>query len=94
MSFILNVEMYGIPQNIARQYKTAVDLEDGATLKDVVLALKRRIPALDGPVICQGQDQLTESYSFIVNGQSQPGESNIRIKPDDRVVLVLLATGG
>jgi hypothetical protein len=92
--FTLNVEMYGIPQNITRQYKTAVDLQDEARLKDVVLALKLEIPALEGPVICQGQDRLIESYAFIVNGQSQPEDSNIRIQRNDRIVLVLLATGG
>jgi hypothetical protein len=92
--FTLNIEMYGIPQNIIQQYKTAVDLEDGAGLKDVVRALKLKFPALEGPVICQGQDQLIESYSFIVNGQSQAGDSNVRIQPNDRVVLVLMATGG
>jgi|WetSurMetagenome_2_1015567.scaffolds.fasta_scaffold476422_2 hypothetical protein len=92
--FTLNVEMYGIPQNITQQYKTVVDLEDESGLKDVVRALKRQIPALEGPVISQGQDQLIESYSFIVNGQSQPGDSDVRIQPNDRVVLVLMATGG
>jgi hypothetical protein len=92
--FTLGIEMYGIPQNITRQYKMAVDLQDEASLKDVVLALKRQIPALEGPVICPGQDRLNEEYTFIVNGQSQPGESNIRIQRNDRIVLVLMATGG
>jgi hypothetical protein len=92
--YTLQVEMYGIPQNITQQYKTAVDLEDGAGLKDVIQALKRQVPALEGPVICQAQDRLTEAYSFIINGQSQPGDGNIRIQPNDRIVLVLMATGG
>ncbi|MBN1190476.1 MAG: MoaD/ThiS family protein [Dehalococcoidales bacterium] len=92
--FTLNVEMYGIPQKITQQYKTSVNLEDEAGLKDVVQALKRKIPALEGPVISRGQDRLTEEYSFIINGRSLPGDSNIKIRPDDRIVLVLLATGG
>ncbi len=92
--FSLNVEMYGIPQDITQQYKTAVELDDNSGLKDVIRALKRRLPALEGQVICRGRNELIENYSFIVNGQSQPGDSNIRIQPGDRVVLVLMATGG
>jgi hypothetical protein len=92
--FSLNIEMYGIPENITLQNKVAVDLADEASLKEVVVALKRKIPALEGTVICQGQDLLLEEYSFIINGQSHPGDSNIRIKRNDRIVLVLMATGG
>lgn len=92
--FRINIEMYGVPQNITPHYKTAVELEDEASLSDVLRALKRQIPALEGTVICQGQDCLVENYAFIINGQSQPEDSNVHIKPDDRIVLVLMATGG
>lgn len=92
--FSVNIEMYGIPQNITQQNKMAVDLEDEAGLREVVLALKRQIPALEGPVICEGQDSLIENYAFIINGQSQPSDSNVRIQRNDRIVLVLMATGG
>jgi hypothetical protein len=92
--FTLNIEMYGIPQNITRQIKVAVELDDEAGLKNVVAALKRQLPALEGPVICQGQDRLVEEYAFLVNGQSQTEDSIIRIQPNDRIVVVLMAMGG
>jgi hypothetical protein len=92
--FKLIVEMFGLPQKISQEGKVEIQLRDNASLKEVVTALKRKIPDLEGPVIRQGQDELVENYAFIVNGQFQAGDSNLRIRPDDRTVLVLLATGG
>jgi hypothetical protein len=92
--FEVNVEMYGLPHNITQQNKIAVKLKDEASLKDIVAALKQKIPELEGQVIQRGQDQLIENYSFIVNGQFQPFDSGHRIQQNDRIVLVLLATGG
>ncbi len=92
--FTVNIEMYGVPQSVTQQYKTRLDLEDGASLQDVIQALKQKMPAMEGSVIYQGQDRLIENFSFIVNGQSQPEDSDIRIQPNDRIVLVLMATGG
>jgi len=86
--------MYGIPQEITRQYKIEVELQDRADLEGLVLALKKKLPDLEGPVISRGQTRLTEQFSFIINGQSQPPESSISLHPNDRVVLVLMATGG
>jgi len=90
----INIEMYGIPQNISQESKITIEIEAKATLKDVVAALRRKIPALEGPVIMQGHNRLTENYTFIINGQFQPGDTDLSIQPDDRIVLVLLATGG
>jgi hypothetical protein len=88
------IEMYGIPQNITQQNKVELELKDEAILKDIVMALKQKIPELEGPVIQHEQGRLIESYAFIVNGQFQLGDSNVRIHHNDRVVLVLLAMGG
>jgi hypothetical protein len=88
------VEMFGLPPKISQEGKVEIDLLDNASLKDVVKALKQKIPALEGPVIRQGQDELIENYAFIVNGQFQPGDGSLRVRTNDRIVLVLLATGG
>jgi hypothetical protein len=92
--FEVNIEMYGLPHNITQQNKIVVLVKDEASLKDIVAALKQKIPALEGQVIQREQDQLIENYTFIVNGQFQPGDGGYRIQQNDRIVLVLLATGG
>lgn len=92
--FTVNIEMYGIPQNIFKENKLAVELNNSARLKDIVASLKQKVPLLEGPVIRQGQDRLIDNYAFIVNGQFQLADADIRIQPNDRIVLVLLATGG
>ncbi len=92
--FLCTIEIYGLPQSLIPYNKLEVELEDEARIKDVVVALKRKIPELEGPVIEQGQEHLLDNYAFAVNGQFQPGESDIQIHPNDKIVLVLLATGG
>lgn len=92
--FTCTIEMYGISPGITDQNRIDVEVNDGATISHLVAALKARIPALDGAVIQPGSNRLIESYAFIINGQFHFGESEIKVQKGDRVVLVLLATGG
>lgn len=86
--------MYGISPRITEQTRAEVELNEGATINELVAALKAKVPALEGPVIRSGYNRLTESYAFIVNGQFHFGEDEAKIQKGDRVVLVLLAFGG
>jgi molybdopterin converting factor small subunit len=88
------VEMYGVSPEITDLRKVEVELNGGATLGDVVAALRRKVPALEGAVITKGEDRLTEYYAFAIDVNFQPDDSNIQLKDGDRVVLLLLATGG
>jgi molybdopterin converting factor small subunit len=88
------VEMFGLPDEITSLQKVEVELKDGASPKDVVAALRSKIPALEGPIICQGEDQLVDRYGFYINGRFYTGDEEIQLKDSDRVVLLTLATGG
>ncbi len=89
------VEMYGLSSEITELRKVEIELEDGASLGEVVEALRRKIPALEGRVIRPGEDQLMEHYAFNINGRFYFDENEeVRLQDGDRVALLTLATGG
>lgn len=88
------VEMFGLPDEITSLQKVEVELKDGASPRDLVAALRRKIPALEGPIIRCGEDQLVENYGFYINGRFYTGDEEVQLKDGDRVVLLTLATGG
>jgi molybdopterin converting factor small subunit len=88
------VELYGLSRDITELREVELELEDGASLRDVIAALKRKIPALEGLVIRRGEDRLTEYYAFNVNGRFYFHDGNTQLKSGDHVALLTLATGG
>jgi len=71
-----------------------VELEDGASLRDIVAALMRKIPALEGGVTRAGEDRLMEYYAFNINGRFYFDDMELQLQGNDRVALLTLATGG
>lgn len=88
------VELFGLSKEIAELSEVEVELNDGASLGDVIAALKRKMPTLEGHVIRVGEDRLTEYYAFNVNGRFYFDDRNLQLQNDDRIVLLSLATGG
>jgi len=88
------VEMFGLPSEITELREVEVELNYGATLRDVVAALKDKIPALEGTAILAGEDQLVENYKFNVNGRFHYEDMDFKIKSGDRIALLVPITGG
>jgi molybdopterin converting factor small subunit len=88
------VQMFGLPSEITELREVEVELDDGATLRDVVAALKNKIPALEGTAILVGEDQLVENYKFNVNGRFYYDDMGLKIKSGDRIALLVPITGG
>ena len=53
------VELFGMSNQLVGLRRVEVELDDGACLEDLVAALRRKIPALEGSVIRRGEDRLT-----------------------------------
>ena len=88
------VQLFGLPREVTELQKVEVGLKDGASLGDVIAALRSEIPALEGPVIHAGENRLTEYYAFNINGRFYPNDSEIQLQDSDRIALLTLATGG
>ncbi len=88
----LTVEMFGLsPYTEANSAN--VEVEDGATIAQLLEKVGGKLPQLRGRVI-QQNNRLVENYGLYINGEFVSDDSAVRIKQGDRVVLILLATGG
>ncbi len=88
------VQLFGLPHEITELQKVEVELKDGAKLGDVIAALRREIPALEGRVIRAGENRLMEHYAFNINGRFYLNDKEVQLQDGDRVALLTLATGG
>lgn len=88
------VEMFGIPYSISGIRKIEFDLEDGAKLTDIVGALRRKVPALEGEVITPGGNYLMEGFTFNINGRFYDDDRTLILKENDHIILLTLATVG
>ncbi len=88
------VGMYGLSGEITELREVEIELKDRASLGDVVGALRRKIPGLEGRVIHAGEDRLMERYAFNINGRFYFDDAEIQLQDGDRVALLTLAMGG
>ena len=88
------VQMFGLPREITSLREVELELKDGATLGDVIAALRHEIPSLEGPVIRHGENQLVEFYKFNVNGRFYFDDTGLKLHRGDRIALLTPATGG
>ena len=87
------VEMFGLSP-FTEDNSVEVEMREGASVAELVAALRKKMPAFRGRVIMADQDRLVENYGFYVNGEFVSDEGTVVLKQGDRIVLILLATGG
>ena len=92
--FTCIVEMYGFPREVTTLRTVELDLEDGATMADVIAGLRRRVPGLDGLAFRPGENRLADLYKFNVNGRLYYDGMDFRLHDGDRIALLTLMTGG
>ena len=88
------IGLFGLPHEIASGHEVEIELGDKASLTDVIVALRQKIPRLEGPVIYDGEDKLTEYYAFNINGRFYTDDKEIRIHSGDNIALLALPIGG
>ena len=88
------VQMFGLPREITELREVEVELEDGASMEEVIAALREKIPALEGSVIRAGEDRLVELYKFNVNGHFYFDGMDFQLQSGDRIALLTPAAGG
>ncbi len=90
------VEFFGTPTEATPNIIEAdVEITEGAGVPELIRALRKKVPTLEGQVFVPGEDRLQEAYAFNINGEFfvDAGEG-AKIKKWDRVVLILLSAGG
>jgi hypothetical protein len=89
----LTVEMFGLSP-FAQTNSVRVEVPEQATVQELVAALAANVPSLVGHVIQTDGRNLVENYGFYINSLFVSDDQDVRLKSGDRVVLILLATGG
>ena len=91
------VEFFGVPVKTT-ETKVEIELKEGAKLKDVIAALRYKLPALEGKIIGPGQDRMVEGYTFNIHGHfyvdGYDNDQDIQLKDGDRIALLTIPTGG
>jgi len=89
----LTVEMYGLSP-YTELNKVDLDLKDGAEIGELVGALGKKLPAFEGNVKEKGTNRLIEKYGIYLNSQFISQDEPVKLKANDRVVIILQAVGG
>ena len=91
------VEFFGVPIKTT-ETKVEIELKEGAKLKDVIAALRYKLPALEGKIIVPEQDLMVEGYTFNIHGHffvdGYDNDQDIQLKNDDRIAVLTIPTGG
>ena len=92
--FTTKIPMYGLPYDVTALREVEVSLPDDAGMPQVVAALKEKVPALEGPVVRPGTDRLQDHYKFNLNGTFYYDGQDFKLRPGDRIALLVPVTGG
>jgi hypothetical protein len=90
----LDVEIYGVAAAISTLHRVKLELSDEADVKNLLAALKTKIPALSGTVIDSKADELIEGYMLNIEGQFYSQGMNKKIAGGEHIILLALASGG
>jgi molybdopterin converting factor small subunit len=88
------IPMYGLMREITEQRQVEVELPEGATMPQVIAAMREKIPSLEGPVIRPGEDRLVSQFKFNLNGRFYFDGQDFQLKKGDRIALLVPMTGG
>lgn len=83
----------GLARRLSKETSVEIEVNDGATLRDVSVALTRRFPAFLGQLIVPETYDLVEPHFFHVNGRRADG-LDMLVQEGDRILLMTVTAGG
>ncbi len=92
--FKVIIPMYGLQREITELREVEVELREGATMPEVIAAMRAKVPSLEGPVVRSGEDRLVEQYKFNINGKFYFDGQDFNLHKGDRIALLVPMTGG
>jgi molybdopterin converting factor small subunit len=91
------VEFFGVPVKTT-ELKVEIELKEGAKLKDIIAALRHKLPDLEGNIIVPGEDHMVQGYTFNIRGHfyvdGYDDDKDIQLKDGDRIAILTIPTGG
>lgn len=83
----------GLARRLGNETEIALEVGDGATLREVSAALAARFPTFRGPLISPATYELVAPHFFSVNGRRETG-LDAKVRDGDRILLMALTAGG
>ncbi len=90
----LDVEFLGRARRLAQTKSCLIDVDDQATLRDVIRRIASRFPALVGPVISPENFELTPSYMLNIDGRRAAKDLDAPVHDGQRIILMFMEAGG
>jgi hypothetical protein len=91
---LVSVELFGLARHLAEVKVAAVEVREGATLREIALALGELYPQLVGPIIKPQVVDLESPYVFSLGGRQVPPSLDYVVQPEDRLILMFVPSGG
>jgi molybdopterin converting factor small subunit len=90
----LNVEFLGLTRKLAQTKESLVEMDEQATLRDVLGVLAVRFPALVGPVIVPETFDLVSSHLVNLDGRRAAENLDMRLQDGQRLIFMFMEAGG
>ncbi|MFP3896870.1 MAG: MoaD/ThiS family protein [Anaerolineales bacterium] len=90
----LDVEFLGRARRLTQVKRCLVEVDDQATLRDVIRRIASRFPALVGPVVSPETFELTPSYMLNIDGRRAAKDLDMPAQDGQRIILMFMEAGG
>jgi molybdopterin converting factor small subunit len=90
----LTVEFLGLSRRLTQKKDSLVEIEDQATLRDVIRHLATQFPALVGPVIVPETYNLVSSYMINIDGRRAATDLDVKAQDGQILTLMFVEAGG
>ena len=90
----LTVEFLGLTRKLAQTKESLVEMDEQATLRDVLCVLAVRFPALVGPVIVPETFDLVSSHLVNLDGRRAAENLDVRLQDGQRLIFMFMEAGG
>ena len=90
----LTVEFLGLTRKLAQTKESLVEMDEQATLRDVLGVLATRFPALVGPVIVPETFDLVSSHLVNLDGRRAAENLDVRLQDGQRLIFMFMEAGG
>lgn len=92
----VQIEFFGLARIVTGQKEVTLDLEEGATFRDIARKLAARYPDLVGNVIKSDGESLQHPNIFNLNAKRMIRADQMDERPNDgdRIILMSMSAGG
>jgi len=90
----LTVEFFGLPRRLSGVKEVTVQVKEGASLRDVVVALTEMFPKFLDELVNPQTHDLQEPYFFNIDARHVPPSLEFQPTEGQRLLLLFLEAGG